>query len=377
MDYFNAKGGNAFEQIVANTSGSAAMFEAVDPSLLSPGSISVYVEQLAKRDVFQTNTFADPKAIISEDANDKISIAIGSGDPIEFSLNKSYEDLAKEINATTGLNANVEKTGDNDYRIIIKSTDSGEANALTITDNSAFALGLEDTANNKVQSAQNMRATIDGVAYNVSSNTITVQGGLNITAVEENSTSTINIEKDNTAIAPALENLVSAYNDLLEIIDAELYSTDTPMQDLSNLRMILSNVKNTLLGGYGADGELRVFNYGFELDKTGKMSIDNQKLADAVLNNIDDLKSLFIGSPENKGLGTTLKELIDDMRFSDGLLSLYGDGMTKRRETLETEQTKAVEQLDAKYLQLAQQFAAYTAIITQMESSFGGLKNDD
>ena len=104
------------------------------------------------------------------------------------------------------------------------------------------------------------------------------------------------------------------------------------------------------------------------------MSIDSKKLGDAVLNNLDDLKSLFIGTAENKGLGTLLKEKIDEMKFSDGLLSLYGDGMTKRKETLEADKTKATEQIDARYLQLAQQFAAYTAIISQMENSFSGLK---
>ena len=146
------------------------------------------------------------------------------------------------------------------------------------------------------------------------------------------------------------------------------------MQDLSSMRMILSNIKNTLFGTYGDNNNLNIFNYGFEIDKSGKLTIDNKKLGEAVLNNLDELKDLFIGKAESKGLGTTLKELVDGMKFKDGLLSLYGDSMSKRQEELKSEKTKAIEQLDAKYLQLAQQFAAYTAIITQMESSFGGLK---
>jgi hypothetical protein len=35
---------------------------------------------------------------------------------------------------------------------------------------------------------------------------------------------------------------------------------------------------------------------------------------------------------------------------------------------------KAQELLDTKYSLMAQQFAAYTAIITQMEAAFGGMK---
>ena len=372
LDLFNLSGTNAFEQIVANTNGTSAMFEAVDKSLLTEGTSTIDVTQLAKRDVYQTNTFTDSSATISADINDKISIAVGSGTAVEFSLNQSYTDLTKAINNTEGLSANIEKVGDSSYRIIIKSTNSGTENALTITPSGTDVLGLS-TLSNHVQTAQNMQATIDGVGYDVSSNTITIQGGLNVTAVALGS-STINIEKDNTAIAPALQEFVTKYNELVDMVDAELFNADTPLKDLSSMRMILSTIKDTLFGGYGTSGDLRVFNYGFELDKTGKMSIDNKKLGDAVLNNLDDLKSLFIGTAENKGLGTILKEKIDEMKFSDGIISLYGDGLTKRKETLEQDKKKATELLDAKYLQLANQFAAYTAIISQMESSFGGLK---
>lgn len=327
--------------------------------------------QLAKRDVYQTSTFLDKTALVSEDVNHKISIAIGTGDAIEFSLNQSYEDLAKEINSKTGLSANIEKVGDNDFRIIIKSTDSGLANQLTISGDTNL-LGL-DAPENKVQSAQNMEAIIDGVNYNVSSNTITIQGGLSVTAVALG-TSSINIEKDNTAIAPAMQNFIDKYNELVDLVDSELYAKDTALNDTSSIRMILSTIKNTMFNGYGTGGELSIFNYGFGLDEKGKMSLDSQKFGEAVLNNLDDLKELFIGVPEAKGLGTTLKETLDDMKLTNGLLRMYGDNMTTRKETLEKEQTKAIEQLDAKYLQLANQFAAYTAIISQMESAFGGLK---
>ena len=45
------------------------------------------------------------------------------------------------------------------------------------------------------------------------------------------------------------------------------------------------------------------------------------------------------------------------------------------RETKKTEQRDAAQEaLDAKYELMAQQFAAYTTIITQMENSFSGLK---
>ncbi|MFA6683785.1 MAG: flagellar cap protein FliD N-terminal domain-containing protein, partial [Arcobacteraceae bacterium] len=57
LDLFNSTGTNAFEQIVANTSGTSAIFEAVDTSLLNEGMTTINVTQLAKRDVYQTEIF--------------------------------------------------------------------------------------------------------------------------------------------------------------------------------------------------------------------------------------------------------------------------------------------------------------------------------
>ena len=48
--------------------------------------------------------------------------------------------------------------------------------------------------------------------------------------------------------------------------------------------------------------------------------------------------------------------------------------MWKRETTLNDDKEKAQATLDAKYEQLALQFSSYGTIITQMESSFSGLK---
>ena len=117
-----------------------------------------------------------------------------------------------------------------------------------------------------------------------------------------------------------------------------------------------------------------MFNYGIELDKSGSLLLNTTKFNTAVQNDPSGLKDLFIGSPEKKGLGTTLKETLDDMRFSGGVLNLYESSMSRRETTLTADKTKAEDALNAKYAQLALQFSAYGAIINQMESSFGGLK---
>lgn len=62
------------------------------------------------------------------------------------------------------------------------------------------------------------------------------------------------------------------------------------------------------------------------------------------------------------------------MNFADGAVKLYENSMTNRETTLNKEKDKAEEALNTKYELLASQFSAYSSLITQMDSSFSGLK---
>jgi len=448
-------GTNVFDQVSASTTGTSAVFNAVDVKGLEPGVTNVTVTQIAQRDVYQTSQFTDKDTQIAggDDSGDQISIQIGTETFTFSTVGKTYQELADEMNKNEEIVASIEQVGDSAYRLVIKSKESGEANKLTI-DTTGVDLGfgnvtsasisdftalmgagrltingdivvsdtedmtydqlideinnyngggtytaskvgdtIEITANDgssisvvedgdnglnfedasHVVTAQNMKAKIDGVNYDVSSNTITLQGNLTMTAVELG-TSSITIEKDSSLILSSLEEFATTYNELVELIDAEMYSGESSLNDLSSLRLMMSSIKNTLFGNYGTSEDKNIFSYGFSLDKTGYMTIDSTIFSKAVADDIDGLKELFVGVAEKPGLGTVLKEYLDNLDGYDGLLTTYGDNMATRKTKLEDEKTKAQEQLDTKYSLMAQQFAAYTAIITQMEASFAGLK---
>ena len=232
--------------------------------------------------------------------------------------------------------------------------------------------GTIEAASANIQEATNLAATVNGIAYNVSSNVITVDGGLKITAVELGDSS-ISVESDTSTISTALENFTSEYNELVALIDEELYSADSKIDDKSSLRSVMSGIKDIIFNSYGTEDSLNVFNLGFEIDEDGYLSIDSEVLNDAIENNIDDLKSLFLGVAEDEGLGTQLKTYLDDLDGFDGLLSTYQDTMNSRKEALEEEKESAIEALDNKYDSLAAQFAAYNTLITQYENAFSGL----
>ena len=360
---------NAFEQMAATTSGTAAMFNALDSKNLAEGVTTINVEQLAQRDVYQSATFTDKTALIA-DGQDPADAIVINGKSF-LTAGKTYEELAEEINKETNIIASVEQVGDTAYRMVIKSEQSGLANALTITQ-SGVDLGLEDSAN-KVLSAQNMKAKIDEIAYDISSNTITTQSGLIINAVEVGSAS-ISIQRDTSAIVTGLDDFVAKYNELRTLIETEQFSEESSLTNMTSLKMMMDTIKNTMFGEYGTDGDKNVFNYGFSFDLYGQLSIDRTVLSKAITDDFEGLKSLMVGVAEKPGLGTALKEYIDSLDGFDGILTQYGTSMADNKTKLEADKAKAQESLDSKYSLMSQQFASYTALITQMEASFGGMK---
>lgn len=446
FDLFVTGGVNAFETKSATTTGESVTFDAVDAGGLNTGTTTVSVSQLAQRDVYQTSTFTDKDAVVSSTSGSMLVI-----NGVEFStLNKTYAELASDININSNFNASVETIGTDSFRLVIKSEKSGTDNALSITEtgidlglneflsdttvtsgtvpvtgltlslngtdfttdgvenysefvaridaDAAFSasigtdgkisirrsdgsplevtnddLGLDLTNNNHTLSAQNLQAKIDGVDYDVSSNLITVDGGLKITAVKTGESS-ISIEKDTTSISTLFKDFIDKYNTLLESIDTELYSAESNIEDRTTLRTILSQVKDQMFGSYGADSDLNLFNYGLSLDKTGALSLNETTFNTAISDDFDNLKALFIGTAENEGFGTQLKTILDDMDGYEGLITSYEDNMDSRKTALESDLTKATEDLDSKYAQLAQQFADYGTIISRFNSQFAGLE---
>ena len=136
LDLFVAGGSNAFTQISVNSQGDSVLFDAEDINSLKLGTTTIEVTSLAKQDVFQTATFGaagDPITVVPDS---KITISYmedGSLVAVDFdTVNQTYQELADAINSNEKFEAAIEQVGNNDFRIIIKSKDLGEANKLTI-----------------------------------------------------------------------------------------------------------------------------------------------------------------------------------------------------------------------------------------------------
>lgn len=363
---------NIFDEVSATTTGSSVSFDATDTSNMEEGTVSIEVTQLAQKDVYQSNTISDTTATMDLGI---ISITIDDT-TYDFSTDgKTYEELVSEMNKNSGLEVSLEQVGDTNYRMVIKSLESGSDNGLTITQTD-IDLGLEDT-DNHVLIAQNLLATIDGIDYEKSSNKVTLESGLIIKAVSEG-TSTITIEKDNASVVEGIVSIADKYNNLVDLVNSYILGDEDEnavISDSSTLKTMMSEIKGVLFDSYGLEDEENLFKYGISFDSDGYMQVDETELTEALTDNYDDIKELFTGYAEKEGIGTRLKTYLDSLDGIDGLLTAYDDKLNGRLETLKDEYQTASDKLDEKYEQMSTQFAAYTVLITQMENSFASLKS--
>ncbi|MFW2552061.1 flagellar filament capping protein FliD [Aliarcobacter butzleri] len=363
-------GANAFQQKSANVTGDGVVFDSDDLSALKSGSLSVKVEQLAQKDVWQSKQFDGTTTTKSSLVNQgTLSI---NGTSID-TTNKSYSDLVTEINKISGVQASLVEDSTGKFRLSIKSSETGESNKIDFTGSDSTALshfGFDDTTNN-VLKAQDMKMKVDGVDYSGSSNTITIDG-LKITASKSTGESTINIEDDNSNIKTQMQAFVTAYNTLNTLISGEVYSTDSSLGDKASIRNVMSQLKEQLFGT--GSGDKTIFSYGFSFDSSnGNLVLSSTEFDNAIKNDKEGLQNLFVGVAEKKGIATTLDELISNSGINKDLID-YESNMLSRQTKLTEQKDAAQEALDTKYKLMSQQFAAYTTIITQMENSFSGLK---
>jgi len=381
FDLFSSSN-NAFEQISATTTGTSAIFDASDVGGLKEGIYNVNVTKLSQKDIWQSDGYTKTEADAALTISGSLNITGAGGATLDIAEvnGMTLQEIANKINTSTIATASVEQTGDDQYKLVIKSTEPGVANALTITGTSELATDYNDATDtdgdgnpdNHPLAAQNLEMTVDGINYNVSSSNVTIDNNLKITATELGS-STLSITKDDSAIAPLLEKVVEKYNEVAGFITSELYDTDSPIEDKSTIRNLLSNLKNMFFGEYGTN-DTTVIEFGLEFDKNGLLSLDTDVLGKALTDDYDKVKDFFLGAAEDKGFGTTLKEYLDDINAYNGLFTIYDNNILSRKESLEKDKEETLERLDSKYSTMAAQFVQYGAIISQLESSFGGLK---
>lgn len=311
------------------------------------------------------------------------SYSVGDGaDPVEVTVaaDTSLSELADLINNdenNPGITASVVDTGtaDSPYRLVLTADESGEDSRIFIN------TPLVDLSLSEVQGADgaslNAQIEVNGIAYERQSNTgidDIVQGiTLNLSKA---GTANLTVSVDYQSNQDDITGLVESLNDLIEEItansgydeDTEEWGTLAHSAYIKGLEAELTSLAGTVIETGGSYTSL--YDLGFEIDREGTVSIDEDILSDALATNFEDVVKLFIGDEDAgvTGLGDLLNERLRTITSSTGLIENEKTSVDDRIDRIDAWIEQETERLDKRYEALTLQFVQLDVYMSQMQS---------
>ena len=324
-------------------------------------TVRLSVSQLAQVDSYQSKGFksrSDTLTGITKEENLTLSVGDKSVD-IKVGASTTLEDIINQINDGAGdaIKASIVNTGgENGYKMILQSKESGEKNQIkfsvkgdkadgakdvlkalgfnatekAVTDEKGnttgfdFSLDFTNSEAKQLQKAQDAKFNFNGIDITRSSNSVDdliVGVTFNLNNVDEKNSTTgalkesvITIGKDTDAVVKSLKSMVTAYNDLISNIStATSYDRENGVAGTLNGMSEITGIKRKLQNLFessNSDG-MSLQNFGFSFTEKGVLSVDESKLKDTISKDYEGFKSFFTNSTEYKNAGVFGKEKIN------------------------------------------------------------------
>jgi len=365
--------------LTASSSNKEAATASVSGSPTS-ASYAITVTQLAKHHALRST---DPyTAATNTFTTGTLSIQIGSGTPVDVTIDSSNNTLAGIRDAINAANAGVTASIVNDgtnYRLLLASKTLGSGGAITVSVTDAgsggtFALGnLASASLATTQNADDAALSINGLSITRSTNTIAdaIDGvTLNLTGV---GSTTVTVGKNRAAVVAAFDGFVKAFNDAKKQIDSVAkYDTETKkaatLTGDAAMRTIQSRLNQLLftrVAGFGDIGTLS--DLGVRLQKDGTLSLDTAKLTAALNDDALDVKGLMTQTTSgNEGVAVRFANALKSMLETGGLIDSRTQGVNASIKTLQ-------KQYETMQRRLQDIEARYRAKFTALDSTIASL----
>lgn len=241
------------------------------------------------------------------------------GESVTIQEGDSLEDIAASINSVndqTGVTASIIQVSSSDFRLMIKSDDTGTANAYTL-DDAADDVFTSTVTLTTTQAAEDAGLTLDGLAITRSSNVITdVIDDLTFSLFQETDvgqTITLNVSKDTQSAKDGIINFINAYNDFRVFVseqtfrneegvlaDQAILNGDTTLNNIvSRIDTEISHiVEGITAGNYSRLTDIGISFTDFEGDEetvptSNILTVDQTKLDTALANSYDQVRKVF------------------------------------------------------------------------------------
>ena len=288
--------------------------------------------------------------------------------------------------ANTGIQATLVDTGTgtNSFRIVL-SGQTGSNGVFTLT--SSPDLGFHDTANT-LQSAQDSIVEYEGLSITRDSNSLTdVIDGVTLNLKTTSNTNVrIDVTNDKSSLKTNIQTAVSAYNNLLSLLDEFTGDVDPDIEmsgalseDNSLARFLKTKVRDAIFADSStpSDSITSIRDIGVSLNQYGKVTFNETVYDKAVLSNYDDVvtmltadtnnESLFTVS--NKGLAQDIATTLGNFSDTDGILSEREAGAKTDLTDHQSELKKLEARMEVLYNRYFTQFGAMETLMARLDST--------
>ncbi|WP_150547139.1 flagellar filament capping protein FliD [Citrobacter amalonaticus] len=377
---------NSTDLTVSTTAGAAA------------GIYKINVTQLAQaQSIRTTSTVTDSKAAQGNDNAQRTLIIKQDGKekPLEIKLTKdqtSLEGMRDAINnANGGVTASIVKVKDNDYQLVLTSSNTGLANQMSVSVsgdeklNQFISFNNPNSPNSNVEQiveAKDAELTVNGINIVRSSNTVTdAPQDLTLNLTKEVKDVTVTVSNSNDKSTTAIKAWVDAYNSLVDTIGSLTKYTSVDAgaeeQDASNGALLGDSTVRTIQTGIRGqfsssanDGKFQTLSQmGITQDgTTGKLKIDDEKLKKALTDNSVDVQQLLVGDGKETGITTKVASLVKGYLADDGIIDSAQDSINATLKKLTKQYLSVSASID-------DTIARYKAQFTQLDTMMSKLNN--
>ncbi len=372
-----------FRRFAANSSDST-IATATAASTATPGSILIEVQQLALQEREISNGYSARTASVGTGT---FSITVGTDPPTDITIDSSNETVDGFVAAVNSANAGVtafvvdDGGGSNPFKIVIVGNNTGKDFILDL-DATGLAGGESALAFTETQTAVNAEIILDPgspAPLTIESSTNTFSEfirGLTLQVEKVSATAiTIQVEPAPDEVADAIVELVSLYNDVVDLIaeQAELDPTTNrggPLIADSTLVGLQQRLAMVVASAIGSGSITSAIQIGLELDRDGKLVLDEDELDAALASNFEGVASFFAGADS---FADQLREIADTYTDTvDGALVARINGTTDTISDLSQSISDAEDRLVTIEENLVLEFAALERTIAgiQQQANF-------
>ncbi|MGI9575856.1 flagellar filament capping protein FliD [Alloalcanivorax xenomutans] len=365
---------DSFRSVATSQTGESVTFTTGTDVAL--GSFDINVTQRARAYSIATQGVADKDADLGAGS---VSIDLANGESLEVTLSEdksSLKDLRDAINdQNKGVQASIVNDGSGTpYRLVMTSAKTGTEEAISgvsFSGGLGSALSLDGASE---VTARNAEFTINGIAMQSQSNKVedAIQG-VTLNLVEEGESS-LDITRDTDAIKKAVNDFVSAFNNLKESIGSlTSFNSETgesgELIGNSTVRRIESELRGVLSAGVD-EGEYRVLaDLGVSLQRDGTLKVNDEDLDEAISNNLEGVSRFFVGRDENDGMIGKLDSALEDMLEDDGMIDRVTEGFQTSIDSLSKRYDRMEQSIAATVERYRTQFQKLDSMVAQMNAT--------